>query len=153
VRVHADNWKIDGCPVNGPSISARGREVAVAWFTAKNDQGQAWVAFSHDAGHTFAQSVRVDDAKSLGHVSVQLLADNSAVVSWMEMSGEAELHARRVMAAGTRSPAVNAAAKGHPDSRSPKMIGNDKELLFAWTENDDKGVDHVMVARAAVPAN
>jgi hypothetical protein len=33
------------------------------------------------------------------------------------------------------------------------MIGNDKELLFAWTENDDKGVDHVMVARAAVPAN
>ena len=153
VRVHADNWKIDGCPVNGPSISARGREVAVAWFTAKNDQGQAWVAFSHDAGHTFAQSVRVDDVKSLGHVSVQLLADNSAVVSWMEMSGEAELHARRVTAAGTRSPVVNVAPKCHPDSRSPKMIGNDKELLFAWTENDDKGVDRVMVARAAMPAN
>jgi hypothetical protein len=154
VRVHADNWKIDGCPVNGPSISARGREVAVAWFTAKNDQGQAWVAFSHDAGHTFAQAVRVDDAKSLGHVSVQLLADNSAVVSWMEATkAEAELHARRVTAAGVRSPAANVAPKENPDSRSPKMIGSDKELLFAWTENDDKGIDHVKVARAALPTN
>ena len=154
VRVHADNWKIDGCPVNGPSISARGREVAVAWFTARNDQGQAYVAFSHDAGHTFGQAVRVDDAKTLGHVSVQLLPDNSAAVSWMEMTNSmAELHTRRVTPAGVRSPAVNVAPKGYPDSRSPKMIGNDKELLFAWTESDDKGVDKVQVARAVLPGN
>jgi hypothetical protein len=71
------------------------------------------------------------------------------------MSGEAQLHARRVTGAGAgaRSAGINVAPKGNPDSRSPKMIGNDKELLFAWTENDDKGVDHVMVARAALPAN
>jgi hypothetical protein len=154
VRVHADNWEIDGCPINGPAISARGREVAVAWFTAKNDMGQAYVAFSHDAGHTFGQAVRIDDTKSLGHVGVQLLPDNSAAVSWVELAGSgAEVRARKVTAAGARSPAVNVAGKGDPDTRSPRMGGNDKELLFAWTESDDKDVEHVKISRAALPAN
>jgi len=31
--VHADGWRIEGCPVNGPSVAASGRRVAVAWFT------------------------------------------------------------------------------------------------------------------------
>jgi hypothetical protein len=29
-----DGWQIDGCPVNGPAITASGGAVAVAWFTA-----------------------------------------------------------------------------------------------------------------------
>ena len=32
--VHADGWKIPACPVNGPMLSARGRNVVLAWFTA-----------------------------------------------------------------------------------------------------------------------
>ena len=32
--VHDDGWKIAACPVNGPMLSARGRDVAIAWFTA-----------------------------------------------------------------------------------------------------------------------
>jgi hypothetical protein len=31
--VHADGWTIPACPVNGPVLSARGRDVAIAWFT------------------------------------------------------------------------------------------------------------------------
>src|SRR5688500_16481070 len=30
VPVHADNWEINGCPVNGPAIAASGQAVAVA---------------------------------------------------------------------------------------------------------------------------
>src|SRR4051812_26932285 len=33
--VHDDNWEIDSCPVNGPAVSAHGRNVVTAWFTAK----------------------------------------------------------------------------------------------------------------------
>src|SRR5436190_910656 len=32
IRVRADNFKIEGCPVNGPAIAARDKDVAVAWF-------------------------------------------------------------------------------------------------------------------------
>jgi hypothetical protein len=52
-----------------------------------------------------------------------------------------------------RSPAVNVVPKGDPDTRSPRLVGNDKELLFAWTETDDKGIDSVHLARAPLPAN
>jgi hypothetical protein len=154
VLVHADNWQINGCPINGPAISARGREVAVAWFTAKDDQGQAFVAFSHDAGRTFGPAVRVDDQRSLGHVGVQMLPDGSAAVSWIELANSlAEFRARKVTAAGVRSPMVNVAGQGDPDTRSPRIAGNARELLFAWTESDENDIEHVHVARAALAAN
>ena len=54
--VFNDNWKIAACPVNGPSLSANGNLVAMSWFTAKNDQGQAFAAFSQDAGKTFSRA-------------------------------------------------------------------------------------------------
>jgi len=152
VLVHADNWQINGCPVNGPAISARGREVAVAWFTAKDDQGQAYVAFSHDAGRTFGNAVRVDAQHSLGHVGVQLLADGSAVVSGIELvDSSAQFRARKITAAGVRSQIVNVAGKGDPDTRSPRIAGNDRELLFAWTESDENDVQHIRLGRAALP--
>jgi hypothetical protein len=154
VLVHADNWMINGCPVNGPAVSARGREVAVAWFTAKDDQGQAFVAFSHDAGKTFGPAVRLDEGRSLGHVGVQLLADGSAAVSNIELVDfGAQFRARKVTAAGARSAIVNVAGDGDPDTRSPRLAGNGRELLFAWTESDENDVEHVHVARAALAAN
>jgi len=153
VLVHADNWELQGCPINGPAVSARGREVAVAWFTAKDDQGQAFVAFSHDAGRTFGQPVRVDGGRSLGHVGVYLLPDGSAVVSGVEIvDSAAQFRARKVTAAGVRSNVVNVAGEGDPDTRSPRLAGNATELLFAWTESDENDVQHVNVGRAALAA-
>ena len=32
--VFADNWQINGCPVNGPSVAADGSRVVVAWFSS-----------------------------------------------------------------------------------------------------------------------
>ena len=61
--VHADNWEIDACPVNGPALSARGRQLAAAWFTGKDDKGQAFAAFSDDAGRTWGNA---DQARRSG---------------------------------------------------------------------------------------
>src|SRR5581483_6142119 len=110
VNVHADGWMIDACPINGPSISAKGRDVAVAWFMAKNDQGRAFLAFSHDGGRTFGAPVRVDDTSSLGRLGVQLLDDGSAAVMWIEKASQgSQLRARIVSPAGVRSVAVTVA--------------------------------------------
>src|SRR3954468_14705256 len=84
-RVHNDGWKINGCPVNGPAVDARNRRVAITWFTAATSEGQAFVAFSEDAGRTFSQPIRVDDEAATGHVDVELLPDGSAAVSWTEL--------------------------------------------------------------------
>ena len=145
--VHADGWMIDACPINGPSVAARGRDVAVAWFMAKNDQGRAFVAFSHDAGRTFGAPVRVDDASSLGRLGVQLLDDGSAAVMWIEKaSPRTQLRVRIVNPAGTRSAPVTVADT--EGSRYPRVMRYRGELLFSWTDTD-KG-SQVRTARAAL---
>jgi hypothetical protein len=145
--VHADGWMIDACPINGPSIAARGRDVAVAWFMAKNDQGRAYLAFSHDAGRTFGAPVRVDDASSLGRLGVQLLDDGSAAVMWIEKTSQSsQLRARIITPAGVRSaPVIVANTEG---SRYPRVVRYRDELLFAWTDTDNGS--QVRIAHAAI---
>src|SRR5438445_326473 len=127
---------------------SRGRDVAVAWFMARNDQGRAFVAFSHDAGRTFGAPVRVDDAGSLGRLGVQLLDDGSAAVIWIEKSNQrSQLRVRIINPAGMRSaPVTIAATEG---SRYPRMIRDRGELLFSWTDTD-KGSSQVRTARASI---
>jgi len=145
VTVHNDGWRIEACPINGPAVSARGRDVAVAWFTAKDDKGQAFVAFSHDSGRTFAPPVRVDDASSLGRLGVELLEDGSAAVTWIELANQhSEFRMRTVTPSGVRSAAVRIAETA--STRYPRLAHDRDELLFAWTETD-KDSSRVRTAR------
>ena len=156
--VSQDNWQIDACPVNGPSMSARGRDVAVAWFTVKDDQGLANVAFSSDAGRTWGPAIRVDDKGSLGRVDVELLDDGSALVSWVEYAdGASDFKVRRVEKSGTRSAAIPVAAvSGGRASGFPRMARNGDEVIFAWSgsatpEGDDAGSLQVFTAVSEIP--
>lgn len=147
--VHADGWQIDGCPINGPAVDARGRGVAVAWYTGKNDEGKAFAALSQDGGRTFGQPIRVDDKASLGHVGVALLADGSAVVSFVESEGSSQFRARRIEQNGTRLPAVTIANVS--GMRHPNIAQGVDELVFAWTDVGN-GPPVVRTARAALGA-
>jgi hypothetical protein len=143
--VHDDEWIINACPINGPAISAAGRDVAVAWFVAKNDQGRAFVAFSHDAGHTFGPPVRVDDVSSLGRLGVQMLADGSAAVTWIEFSkNHSQMRVRKVAPNGARSAALIVAETS--GGRYPRMARAGDDLVFAWTDVTN-GASKVRTAR------
>jgi len=134
--VHADNWAINGCPVNGPSIAADGRRVAVAWFTGANDAPRVKIAFSRDAGATFGDPVQVDDGETVGRVDVLLLPDGSALVCWL--SGNAErgaIKVRRVQSDGALGPvSVIAETDISRSSGFPRMARLGDEVHFAWTE-------------------
>lgn len=134
--VHDDGWRIEGCPVNGPAVSADGRRLAVAWFTAARDTARVLIAFSEDAGAGFADPVRVDDGAPDGRVDVELLPDGSALVSWLERNGEnAEIRVRRVGPDGTIGPAVTVAAtSASRASGFPRMARSGNVIVFAWTE-------------------
>lgn len=151
VPVHNDGWKIDACPINGPALSARNRDVAVAWFTAQQNQPRAFAAFSRDAGRTFGSPIRVDDAGSLGRVNIVLLQDGSAAVSWIEFANQrSQFKVRQVEPDGSRSTAVSVA--GIADGQTsgvPRLVQNRDELLFAWTETD-KGASRVRTAKASL---
>jgi hypothetical protein len=134
--VHADNWEINGCPVNGPSVNAEGRRVVVGWFTSAGDTPRVKVAFSQDAGTTFGNPIQVDDGETVGRVDALLLPDGSALVCWL--SGNVEggaIKVRRVQADGTLGPAaVIAKTDISRSSGFPRMARLGDEVHFAWTE-------------------
>jgi hypothetical protein len=148
VSVHDDKWKIDACPVNGPAVAARGKDVAVAWFTALDDNGKAYAAFSHDSGRTWGSPIRLDDNTALGHVDIELLDDGSAVATWVEFASErSQFRARKVQASGERSKAIVVAGEGEARvSGYPRMAKRGTDLVFAWTESSGPGTQVVKAA-------
>lgn len=134
--VHDDGWKINGCPVNGPSVAADGRRVAVAWFTGAQDMPHVKVAFSVDAGASFGDPVVVDDGDAMGRVDVVMLPDGSALVCWM--SGGADGGAnkvRRISPDGVLG-AVSVIARSDVSRSSgfPRMALLGDVAHFAWTQ-------------------
>ena len=134
--VYGDNWEINGCPVNGPSIAAAGRNVAVAWFTGAGGKQSVKVAFSTDAGATFGNPIQVDDGETQGRVDLLILPDSSALVCWL--SGNAEggaIKVRRVHANGAVGPpSIIAQTNISRSSGFPRMALMGSEVHFAWTE-------------------
>ena len=88
--VHADNWKIPGCPVNGPALAASESRVALAWFAAPENNARVKVTFSRDGGVTFGAPIRVDDGLPLGRVTVTTIDDASVLVGWLEYVKDAD---------------------------------------------------------------
>lgn len=146
--VHADNWKVDFCPVNGPMVQAYGDTVVVAWYTAAPDTSVN-VAFSYDAGATFGAPVRVDDGAPAGRVGLQLF-DGAAYVSWLER-GEgaiANVKLRRVNRDGTSdSSLVISQSSGARSSGFPRMTRLRDGIFLAWTEPGQPSIVKVATYR------
>jgi hypothetical protein len=149
--VHEDRWTIAACPVNGPMLSARGRDVVLAWFTVVKDAGQAFAAFSSDAGRTFGSPVRLDERAALGRVDVVLLPDGSAVATWIEFADQqTSFVMRRIDRSGRRSPVTPIAAISRARASGYPRIAFDRdELVFAWIDHE-AGQSSVRTAVAAM---
>ena len=150
--VHADGWRIPGCPTNGPAIAARGTRVVVAWFTAAAGVATVRVASSSDAGATFAPPVTVDGGQPIGWADVVMLPDGDAAVSWLEATPGtgAQVRGRRARADGSLgAPIVVAAASGGRATGIPHIATAGERLLIAWR---DGRVRTALVDAAALPA-
>ncbi len=137
--VHADGWRIAGCPVNGPALDARGQLVVVAWYTAAVNHGVVRAAFSADGGGTFYDPMTVDDTWPLGRVQVLMDDSGDAIVSWLD-TGDAggAIMLRRVAQDGRMgAPVKVAAADLGRASGFPKMVRVGATLLVVWTHDGE----------------
>jgi hypothetical protein len=135
--VSGDGWKIEGCPVNGPALAASGSDVALAWYASPPAGMRALVAFSRDGGRSFGSPIQFDEGRPLGRVGVVLLADGSALVSWLERRGEAaQVLARRIEASGAKGPLIVVADTTPARSSGfSRLVRSGGEVVFAWTED------------------
>ncbi|GIV62588.1 MAG: hypothetical protein KatS3mg044_1454 [Rhodothermaceae bacterium] len=136
--VHEDGWQIAGCPVNGPAVAARGDRVVVAWFTAAGGEPHVRVAFSGDAGRTFAEPLNLDLGQPTGRVDAVMLDDGSALVTWIEATGEGEaagIYARQVGSDRRMgAPHLLVASTTSRAGGYPRLVRSGSELVLAWTE-------------------
>ena len=140
--VFADMWKIFGCPINGPAISAHDNQVAVAWFTAPNDKPKVEMAFSPDGGNNFGPPIQVDDGNPSGRVGIVTLDSGNAVVTWLERGAPAsQLRGRQVDKDGTVHPSFLVGAADSGTSGGFPRIGRDGgTVIFTWTDTKDNRV-------------
>ena len=135
-----DNWKINGCPVNGPKAAALNSTLAVAWFTAAENIPKVNLVFSNDNGASFNAPIHIDNGRAIGRVDVALIDEQNALVSWMETTEfAAEIKVMKVHSDGTKSAALVvspiSAARG---SGFPQMELINDEIVFAWNNVIDK---------------
>lgn len=136
--IYADNWKIAGCPVNGPRISSVGNTLAITWFGIVGEQAQVKVIFSNDGGETFSEPIRIDEGKPIGRVDVEMIDKDRAMVSWMEGT---KIKAMMVNADGTKGEPIEVATSTEARSSGfPQMTKNGNDLIFAWTDDERKTV-------------
>jgi hypothetical protein len=133
-----DNWKIAGCPVNGPSIAANGQNLAIAWFTMLNEKPVVRIAFSSDGGENIGLPIKVDEGNPLGRIDLIYLNENEVLVSWMEERKDyAEIIGVRMNEKGFLGERfVIAKTDTARKSGFPIMKKYKNDVLVSWTKVD-----------------
>ena len=136
--IHNDNWKIAGCPVNGPRVAWENNNLAVAWFSAATDTSQVNIIFSTDGGATFGRPIRVDEGTAIGRVDIVMIDDKSVMVSWMEGT---IIKVAKVHSDGVKEPSIIIASSSESRSSGfPQMTKSGNQLIFAWRDDNEKNI-------------
>jgi len=131
--VNNDNWKIEGCPVNGPTIDAIGNDSVIAWYTSPGNISQVNVAFANNDG--MQKPIQISTSMK-GRVDVVMLSPTRAIACWIEPNGET---ASVMLADVHRDGTVNnrrTVAQVSPTRSSgfPRVAKTDGGILVAWTD-------------------
>jgi len=142
--LHNDNWHINGCPVNGPSIAANKRDVVAVWFTGKEDQTTVQITFSSDSGATFKAPATLDLVKEnknvLGKVAVAMLDTGDALVSWIRREGgKSEIILSRVRNDGRILTSQVIAQNSSDVLGYPRMQNGSSDVLISWGGTKEAG--------------
>ena len=142
--LHADGWKIAGCPVNGPQLAAAGDRVGAVWYTAADNQPRVLARVSADGGRTLGPVARVDLGRPQGRVDSVLLADGTLVISWLEMTGQETgkqggIYLRTLSPAGELSaPQLVAPSSTSRMSGFPRMVLlGGRQVLLTCTQDGE----------------
>ena len=134
--VFADNWVVNGCPVNGPAVAARDNMAAVIWFSAKDDQPMVKLAISHTAGKSFSKPVIVAKSSTNGRVGITLLDTGNIAVSWLATHGsQAQLKMALYSPQGELLDTVRIAdTSASRRSGFPVITSSGNDVYVTWTE-------------------
>lgn len=135
--IHADNWKLNACPINAAAVAARGNHSAISWFTGAQDSPKVQIIFSEDGGASFGHPIVVSTGHAFGYTSIALDDDGGAIVSWLERapgaaSEDARVLVREVAPNGAAGPVLEVAKGGRQSLGYPRICHTKARTLVAW---------------------
>jgi len=139
--VGADNWRIAGCPVNGPALAATGHRLAVAWYSAPGDRARMAVALSTDGGKSWSVPRPIPAAKPMGQLGLASIASGFAL-SWLEgVEGGAELRVAITDSNGEVGPSLAVArTAGGRAAGIPRLASAANRLALLWVDAGGAGL-------------
>jgi len=130
--INPDNWKIAGCPVNGPRVVSNGNNTGVAWFTMSDTLSNVLFSSSLDGGITFSEPIVVETG-TIGRVDV-LVNKNDFYVSYIDETTNgtvlkiAKINNNELVNTYSISPIISARKTGFP-----RMAQIKNGLFMAYT--------------------
>lgn len=88
-RISPDNWKINGCPHTGPSMTENESGMHFAWYTSGGGSG-VFYSNSADYGKTFSTRDIVSDKRSAKHPQITTLDNKEVLIVWDETVTEGD---------------------------------------------------------------
>ena len=150
--VHQDEWKIAGCPVNGPSLAASDTRVLIAWYTGAGKMPSARIAMGD--GETFGAMHAVETGPAvLGRVAAAL-DTKQAWIAWLreEAGQQSVMLARYTPDLGREIERIEVAklqARGRA-SGFPKLVSDGNSAWLVWTEVENEAT---LIRGARIQAN
>jgi hypothetical protein len=142
--VHADGWKIEGCPVNGPALAVNGSRVFTVWPTQARDTAEVRYTLgdANAPGHarTLAAGAgtlgRVDAARWGDGFLVTFLgaAGGTAGLQLAQIDGDGRIVWRQTVASVTSTRM----------SGNPRLASTGEHAVLAWIEPDPGKKGHTV---------
>ena len=143
--VHADGWRIAGCPVNGPAIAEAGSRRAIAWFTGAGERPETRLRV--EPGDA-AGYLPIAGGRSRGRVDVAWLDESRLALSTVTRNRGIEI---RLLDAAGETPVIRRTLRiaAKTGLGSPTLAVAGDALYLAFHDADDGAI---RVARIDVSA-
>ncbi len=141
--LHLDNWKINGCPVNGPVITGNNNEITVAWYTRAGGRSNIKIVKSMDYGETFGNPILLGTNETVGHISMTDDAAGNTWLLWQKTAnkGSIELVLTKIESESNKimHKVIEEAGKT-PRFSFPQITRNNNQIVLAYStvKNDSR---------------
>ncbi len=149
-RISPDNWKINGCPHTGPTMTENENGLHFAWYTSGGASG-VFYCNSADYGKSFTKRNIVSDKPSARHPQIASANNKDVYVVWDEAITENDNMSVKIgfqhRDKNGKIIATKFISQKNKTATFPiiKSIGNN-QLLVAWSqESTDENVYYKVV--------
>jgi len=141
--LHLDNWKINGCPVNGPVITGNNNDITVAWYTRAGGRSNIKIAKSTDYGETFGNPISLGTNETVGHISMTNDSKGNSWLLWQKSAdkGSVELILTKIESESSKiTHKVIEEAGKTPRFSFPQITRNNDQIILAYStvKNDSR---------------